>query len=372
MKTYFPGLNGLRFIGAFTVILSHIEFLKSLNGLPNLMEVPFYQNTNGHLGVILFFVLSGFLITYLLLDELKNTSKINIKHFYMRRILRIWPLYYLMILISLFLIPSLYAVLHFSTRVYSMNEMIYYLVFMPNVAKSMGYFIDGAVHLWSIGVEEQFYLMWPFLIVLFRKYTLMLLILVLIGISLLPVGLGYINYNTSFFGSNDLLFNRLESFVIHFKINSMAIGGIIAYIVHKQKTWLNWIKSDFVEVVIFIGTFVLWFSGIILTSFSDEVYSILFSLIIFNCATKEKPIVNLENKLFNFLGKISYGLYVYHWLIILTIVHLLKSITNDYVDNFLWMNLVLYVGTIALTILISHLSFTYFEKPFLRLKNKFN
>ena len=89
-RLYFPNLNGLRFIAALLVIVHHIEQLKYIYGLPNNFSSSFVQII-GELGVILFFVLSGFLITYLLLEEEKRTTTIAVKNFYLRRVLRIWP-----------------------------------------------------------------------------------------------------------------------------------------------------------------------------------------------------------------------------------------------------------------------------------------
>ena len=90
-KIYFPGLNGLRFVAASAVIVTHIELLKQQVGLPSLWDEkkhPFFFNAGG-LGVYFFFVLSGFLITYLLMSEKKKDGKISIWNFYMRRIFRI-------------------------------------------------------------------------------------------------------------------------------------------------------------------------------------------------------------------------------------------------------------------------------------------
>ena len=103
MKThvYFPNLNGLRFIAAFLVILSHLEWIKMTEGMENYASAPFIKNL-GSLGVSLFFVLSGFLISYLLLQEKKDTGDISIKNFYVRRILRIWPLYYITVILAFF------------------------------------------------------------------------------------------------------------------------------------------------------------------------------------------------------------------------------------------------------------------------------
>jgi peptidoglycan/LPS O-acetylase OafA/YrhL len=115
----------------------------------------------------------------------------------------------------------------------------------------------------------------------------------------------------------------------------------------------------------------LWFSGTILTQFNDEIYSLLFGLIILNVATKSNPIIKLENRFLTFLGQISYGLYVYHWIIILTIIEILKQKFSNYIENKFIMNLILYTGSISLTVLISYLSYQYFEKPFLKIKRKF-
>ena len=91
---HFPGLNGLRFWAAFAVFLYHVEWFKARMGWPNLMgEFPFWGRL-GPIGVICFFSLSGFLITYLLLEELRYTDTVRVRNFYLRRILRIWPLYY--------------------------------------------------------------------------------------------------------------------------------------------------------------------------------------------------------------------------------------------------------------------------------------
>src|ERR1044071_5481753 len=95
-RIYFPGLNGLRFLAASAVIITHVELLKGVLGLPNHWKNPVLFNLGG-LGVYFFFVLSGFLITYLLLSEKNMTGHISIKKFYFRRIFRIWPIYYLLV-----------------------------------------------------------------------------------------------------------------------------------------------------------------------------------------------------------------------------------------------------------------------------------
>ena len=105
-RIYFPNLNGLRFVAALLVIVHHIEQIKYIYGLPNNFSSSFIQII-GELGVILFFVLSGFLITYLLLEEENRTQTIAVKNFYLRRILRIWPLYFFIVILALFILPNI-------------------------------------------------------------------------------------------------------------------------------------------------------------------------------------------------------------------------------------------------------------------------
>ena len=89
MKRYFKGLDTLRAIAALVVVIAHIELHKYLNNIPNVVNHPFIKIPDGHIAVILFFVLSGFLITFLLIKEKEKKGRISLKNFYLRRIFRI-------------------------------------------------------------------------------------------------------------------------------------------------------------------------------------------------------------------------------------------------------------------------------------------
>ena len=104
-SVYFPNLNSLRFIAALLVIVHHVEQIRMMFGMENSFENKTIELI-GRMGVVLFFVLSGFLISYLLLAEKEFTGEINIKNFYIRRVLRIWPLYFFIIILALFIMPE--------------------------------------------------------------------------------------------------------------------------------------------------------------------------------------------------------------------------------------------------------------------------
>ncbi|WP_157844663.1 acyltransferase family protein [Chryseobacterium sp. Leaf201] len=163
MKKIYPNLNSLRFIAALLVIVFHIELHKYLFKLPNLYSYGFFQII-GKLGVVLFFVLSGFLITSLLLNEKVSTKNIHIKNFYIRRILRIWPLYYLIIIISFYVIPYIPILTHPDKTLFpdtltnTYPTIFYYLTIFANLAVPMFNHVAYASQTWSIATEEQFYL----------------------------------------------------------------------------------------------------------------------------------------------------------------------------------------------------------------------
>jgi peptidoglycan/LPS O-acetylase OafA/YrhL len=156
---HLKGLNGIRAIAALSVIVSHVtgdlrafglnDDIFGLDKLGN--RAPILMASYG---VTMFFALSGFLITYLLLLEKDKINTINVKKFYMRRVLRIWPLYYLYVILVLF------VYLYFDIE-YKDSILPWYIFLMANVPLILNTTLPYLGHLWSIGVEEQFYIIWP-------------------------------------------------------------------------------------------------------------------------------------------------------------------------------------------------------------------
>lgn len=367
-KIYFLGINGLRFLAALAVIITHTELLKKINGFKNYWENPIIFNLGG-LGVYFFFVLSGFLITYLLLEEKEKNGTINIKQFYIRRILRIWPLYYFIVLIGFFILPEFdsiqipYLQNDFITH-YNTN-LVLYLLILPNLAFSMFSAVPHIGQAWSIGVEEQFYLIWPLIISktkrLVRTLIFVVLGLVLFKIIVLAIGL---------YCQESFWYMPLKRFVAMSKFECMAIGGIGAYLLFSNKPYISFIYYK--QTLILSLALIVLLVYITPDKLQDGIhliYSVLFLIIIIHVSDAKNSKL-LENKIFNYLGKISYGIYMYHFMIIPIVLVLVKKHLS--INSGLALNLSIYLLAISLTILISGVSYHILESPFIRKKNKYS
>jgi peptidoglycan/LPS O-acetylase OafA/YrhL len=373
---YFPGLNALRFIGALTVIIQHIELLKRKFSYSTIIDHPAATKV-GEYGVTLFFVLSGFLITYLLLVEKQNYGTIAIKKFYVRRVLRIWPLYYLLIAIAIFVLPNI-ALFGLTEKPYDgfyqsvSTSAPWYVFMLANVAFVTGNTIAYTVHLWSVACEEQFYLVWPYILKNTNRY--LVVFFCFIAGSLLTVQIAaYILYHYEaqlpFFIAVVLVF--ICKFFYFFRISSMAVGGLGAYIFYfKKQTLLHVIYSKVAQLGSLASVlFVLLYKGQI-PFVNHAVLSVFFVILIMNIATNKNTLFKLENKVLNYLGKLSYGFYMYHFIAIAlayyAMIHLFYQPASSPLANCF-----LYVISIILTIGIAHLSFHFVESPFLNMKKRF-
>ncbi|WP_205959835.1 acyltransferase family protein [Flammeovirga aprica] len=333
---YLPTLNFVRATAALLVLLAH--------SLP-------YFNFHSDIGaksVTVFFTLSGFLITYLLLIEKEKTKSINIKKFYIRRILRIWPIYFLYLFLTV-----LYVLIN-ENDFDAYNNLWYYVTFIPNYALTITETFPYLGHYWSLGVEEQFYIFWPLLFL--TKNHFKTIFIFFITYFSLKIGVNLVIGGWSWqFGLLNLT-----------KFDAMALGGIGAIILR------NYNFHKLLNKYIYGGALLL-----ILLSFLDllPIYSIfrsnilavscvIFFLFNINVFGKDESI--LEHKVFIFLGKISFGLYVYHPLI--------QTILYKYCyhgsDATILNMLSFFIFSTLLSILVSWLSFNFYESPFLKLKHK--
>lgn len=372
-RVFFPNLNGIRFLAALVVIVHHVEMAKYWFGLPNIYDSSFVGGVFGELGIILFFVLSGFLITYLLLEEHRRTGTIGIKAFYMRRILRIWPVYYLVVIFSLFIIPNF----HFFD-IPGLSEQINdgfflkslaYMSFMPNLGYTFYEHIPYATQTWSVGVEEQFYLLWPVLMLYAVKKQKVLQVLVATVIIYLLVKTIVVVGHIADPSSVPILKSWL--FWDHFSIDCMALGGISAYLLfYRKEKALKILFNKYLQAFLYIILAIITVKGLIIPWYSKELFAIIFMVLILNLAANKNTLISLEYKPLNYLGKISYGLYMYHNFV-LTLVLKLFMLSGWVNVGSITGGIVYQLVSIGLTIIVSALSYEYFEKWFLGIKTRY-
>ena len=369
---YFKGLNGLRFIAAYLVLMHHAEQIRLKYDLFSLKAFSLFNN--GGLAVSFFFVLSGYLITYLLLREVKVTQDVAVRKFYVRRMLRIWPLYYLLVVLGTLAVPLALQIINNPYQMpYTFGEVIGYYVFFAPFMVNVLFGHHLLEPLWSIGVEEIYYILWAPLVRFFKKNILPLII----GVIVLRL---VILHLVPFLALPEYLVEAIYML----KFEAMAIGGLFAYGVFHRRTAIEesrWFSTPvqvgillFILARVFAKQFLIDWSPVFEFLFAMPILSNLlmlgaFAWLIVNVSINAKSLVKLDYPIFQFLGDISYGIYMYHMLVIFSLVLVGKEVFNSF-DPALG-TLVFYLLVSAAVVLVATLSKRLFEDRFLALKTKF-
>lgn len=365
MVKYIPGLDALRGFAALLVVIGHVGLIKNDLGL-TVMKFERWNFFNlGDIAVTFFFVLSGFLITYLLLLESEN-SNINIGKFYIRRILRIWPLYFLLLTIGLFIYPfaSQYVdLLPDNKEITGAKDILLHVFLFPNLADQSN---PLCFQSWSIGIEEQFYIVYPILFFLSKKYNTSLSKFLLLFVAAIFL-LRFLNTTLTENHIENVPINTLSSFFYEASFDNMAVGALFgASYYYKIGTVLA--RSRYISIIVWLTTILLVLKDLEISfGISQLIYQVLFGLSIYLISTSSLNNSFLESKIPKLLGKISYGIYMYHVVAIYLIINLL-----DFRDYNLWNSILVYAMSVIATILLSLLSYQFYEKYFISLKSRFS
>jgi peptidoglycan/LPS O-acetylase OafA/YrhL len=323
------GLDTLRFVAFVWVFIGH--------------ATPYWKY--GYCGIYLFFVLSSFLLTYLSLSEIKETGGFSKKNFFIRRSLRIYPLYFFITISSFILLPVLERTLSFSISLPEKKHL--YFLFLSNFDATDHIF--ALKFLWTISVEEQFYLLFIPASVFFRKYFAV------------PVILFFAFYFIGFFFIKEHHLNGYMFTTSYFPL--FATGMIAGKIFFENKT---------PRIIILFGsaigllTVIYLFNHYVVLENFIEIPIAFFIACIILLITKFFNRYRLieKNKLFGiteYWGKYTYGLYVYSGFVITFVIKLLPEMN-------LWLKLAV-ESSVLFT--VAWLSYTYFEVYFIKLKNQF-
>jgi peptidoglycan/LPS O-acetylase OafA/YrhL len=352
---YRPELDGLRFLAFLVVFVCHAlqpaeDFWVRKTGA---LLGPWVAAgvRGGRFGVDLFFVLSSYLITEILLRE-RRRQPVNVKAFWARRILRIWPLYFTFLLAAILFAPRIMVVEHLSTR-----YAVAFAFFAGNWAVATGGFQASVVmHLWSVSMEEQFYLSWPLAVRWLSPRRLVGLTIALIPISMLVRA-----YLTVTHGDAREPVVWVNTFA---RLDPIAIGALLAMKLDGRVPALGaWRARGLIAGGALI---VLLVSRYEVGLFAHPVGGALgYTAVAVACAMTIVgalglgPGSALARPVPVYLGRISYGAYVFHYFC----AHLVSQRANSALAP---------VWSFALTIALASASYRWLETPFLKLKDRFS
>ena len=349
-RLYYPELDGLRFIAFACVFLRHATpnnavWWERMHLGSTISHVAATASQSGAFGVYLFFTLSAYLITQLLLRERDDHGDVHVRAFYIRRALRIWPLYFAYLVIAAaFALAS-------GERV-RWSDGAYYAVFAANWSAIYGAgWVTVALHLWSISVEEQFYLLWPPLLRRLNERAIgwaaaAMIASMVIGVVVGPSGWTYA-FTSSFSG-----------------FSAMGVGILLA-LAMRRRAW----QSPVPRWMLFAAGYACWYVAAALDLGASPVRSLVaLTLVDLGCAAMLVSAMGAARfpRAFVYLGKISYGLYVFHVLVLGTAALVLdkRAMTATVYP-------LLVVAELLATITLAAFSYRFLEAPFLRLKERF-
>ena len=350
LAVYYPQIDSIRAIAVLFVLFHHY-FTQKVTGL-----VPL-----GEFGVDIFFTLSGFLITGILISyrSIKSPGT-AIKKFYFRRILRIFPVYYLYIFIAVLIFGrEIPQKIIFWASIYGLN---FYMINHGLITKYV------FTHFWSLAVEEQFYLVWPF-IILFLPFRYLKKIIVLA--ILISIGFTYLNINI-----------QLISYHPVSCMQALATGGLVKYYslydadkIMRFRKNLNLFLQLFISLwicTLFIYDLGVKYAYPVLRIFASLSTAVVLIKIIFNLNGKRMNKFLNSGKL-QFIGRISYGIYVYHILVLALVSPIIQKLVINFTteSNPVRYNLYLIAMPLCtgISIFVAWLSFRVIESPINRLKN---
>jgi len=374
MTGYIRGLDGLRAFAILWVMFGHVSWGSKFTATADYHKLIELAAKTGWIGVQLFFVISGFLITKILLQGKGRPNQL--RHFYIRRSLRIFPVYYVTLILLFIVIPSLGYSLNWLSA--ETENQGWYWLYLNNWLRP---YIDnkGFSHLWSLAIEEQYYLVWPFFVIFMNKQWLIRICLAMILSAPIIRFLLFYYFQTDVEGvgaraAYDFTFSRWDS---------IALGSLLAVLISNQ-SGIDWMKKYaskilIVSVVLTIVQLVLFrnFSAVGqggVELLNQTVSAFTFFALVFIVASNNKAwyISLLEFTPVRLIGKYSYAMYIFHLpIMIVWFSYFVPNYEGVSEVGVLMQVLLNYLIVFTLTFTLAAVSWHVLEYPALKLKRRF-
>lgn len=365
----FPAADGVRGLAILVVVIHNSEFIERSSS-SFLIKVTSAITATGWTGVELFFVLSGFLITGILLDS--RDAPRYFRNFYIRRVLRIFPLYYSVLFIALFVVP-LIANAPTWTAIVRHNQL-WYWAYVSNWGDAFGHGMPGFSHFWSLAVEEQFYLVWPMLIFLLSRRRMIGLCAVMIAVTpLVRLWLRHLGLPP----------DTAYEFTIA-RWDALAAGALLALLQRDagaESRLARWMRDMTVVSGVALAGLTLAERGfhaddLVVQVVGQSLIALLSASLVFYCVTTAAgaavPVQRVMSaRWLRFFGKYSYAIYVFHMPIHRLASSRLADAVNAGDASTRFIKLVAYLACVlAASTLAAMVSWRILEKPCLDLKDR--
>jgi peptidoglycan/LPS O-acetylase OafA/YrhL len=337
MTNKIPSLNGLRAISIFAVLITHVQLVS--------FKMP--NGPGGQLGVNIFFVISGFLITLLLLKEENSTGTISLRNFFIRRSLRIFPVFFFLLLIYFLL--QLAGILDISTKAW-----------LSSVTYTKYFFLRGenkqdlvTMHFWSLSVEEHFYLIWPVIFLYLKEKRKLFALAVIIVVPLVRL-LSDVSVMHLFTRADALMWGclfamyneKITEFITTKSVTVLLLAFVVLALCLLSKKFSHTETGDFKNhfVPAFLGSF-------------GAITNICIGVIVIISITFRNNIyfAFLNSRFMNYAGILSYSIYMWQQLFFSESISPLSNFPLN----------------LFLILIVSAASYNFIEKPFLKLKDRF-
>ncbi|RYY39294.1 MAG: acyltransferase [Chitinophagaceae bacterium] len=369
----FDGLYGLRYLCILVILVAHLFMTDCDFGQCH--EGYSYLQALGNCALQFFFVASAFLITFLLLAEEQKLGRLSLRNFFLRRVLRIWPAYFVLLLVvwgfvnrtAFFWIPNVSPAFAAAdtARCYGL-----YFAFLPHIVPFYHAMVPYLHHTYTIGIEEQFYFLWGMIFLLFRRGRLFIFALFALSIPLL----GIIHYwafawNSSLQHSGSAASYALKAvtYLQYSRLSTFAIGSFLGYSYFYGSSWVNVFRLRWVQLLVIALLAAVVALRIDIPFFHMEVLALLVGAVMLVASFPAQSLLRFNSRWLVYLGHRSYGIYLFHIIAVVLAVRTMEVLPLQGAARFV----VLVPLAVAYATALGTISYAVVEQPFLKLKDRF-